>query len=79
MRALKERFGSTLNDVVLAVCSGALRTHLVAHDQDAENPLVAVVPVSVRGDGQARLGNQLSAMFVPLSNDCRRRSSDCGP
>ena len=55
---------------MLAVCSGALRTHLAAHGQDVESPLVAVVPVSVRGDKDgAVLGNHLSAMFVPLSND----------
>ncbi len=70
VRVLKERFGSTVNDVVLAVCSGALRTHLEAHEQDFESPLVAVVPVSVRNDEDA-LGNQLSAMFVTLSNDCQ--------
>ena len=70
VRALKTRFGSTINDVVLAVCSGALRSHLTAHGQDTESPLVAVVPVSVRGDSSgASLGNHLSAMFVPLSND----------
>jgi diacylglycerol O-acyltransferase len=70
VRALKNRFGSTINDVVLAVCSGALRSHLAAHDQDVESPLVAVVPVSVRRDTEAAaLGNHLSAMFVPLSND----------
>ena len=71
VRALKGRFGSTINDVVLAVCSGALRTHLAAHGEDVESPLVAVVPVSVRGKSSdaAVLGNQLSAMFVPLSND----------
>ena len=70
VRSLKDRYGSTINDVVLAVCSGALRTHLSAHDQDTDSPLVAVVPVSVRGDGQAdAAGNQLSAMFVPLAND----------
>jgi WS/DGAT/MGAT family acyltransferase len=70
VRALKTRFGSTINDVVLAVCSGALRSHLTAHGQDTESPLVAVVPVSVRGaSGGASLGNHLSAMFVPLSND----------
>jgi WS/DGAT/MGAT family acyltransferase len=70
VRALKNRFGSTINDVVLAVCSGALRTHLAAHGQDTESPLVAVVPVSVRGDSNgASLGNHLSAMFVQLSND----------
>ena len=70
VRSLKDRFGSTINDVVLAVCSGALRAHLDAHDQDVDSPLVAVVPVSVRGDkGASVLGNHLSAMFVPLSND----------
>ncbi len=69
VRVLKDRFGSTINDVVLAVCSGALRTHLVAHDQDVESPLVAVVPVSVRGEEGVAVGNQLSAMFVPLAND----------
>jgi diacylglycerol O-acyltransferase / wax synthase len=72
VRALKERFSSTVNDVVLAVCSGALRAHLGAHGQDADSPLVAVVPVSVRGEdaqGSPGRGNQLSAMFVPLSND----------
>ena len=68
VRVLKDRFGSTINDVVLAVCSGALRTHLAAHDQDVQSPLVAVVPVSVRGDERVAEGNQLSAMFVPLAN-----------
>ncbi len=70
VRELTTRFGSTINDIVLAICSGALRTHLAAHDQDVESPLVAVVPVSVRADQDAAvLGNHLSAMFVPLSND----------
>ena len=70
VRALKERYASTVNDVVLAVCSGALRTHLAAHGHDVDIPLVAVVPVSVRDDQQVDgTGNQLSAMFVPLAND----------
>jgi len=83
VRAVKERFEVTLNDVVLAVCSGALRAHLAepARDRDlprtststsaeAASSLVAVVPVSVRGrPAQGDLGNRLSAMFVPLCND----------
>jgi WS/DGAT/MGAT family acyltransferase len=76
VRDLKERFGVTINDVILAVCSGALRTHLAAHDhlagsdQAPGNPLVAVVPISVRSDSpDDDLGNRLSAMFVPLAND----------
>ncbi|HXY27377.1 MAG TPA: wax ester/triacylglycerol synthase family O-acyltransferase, partial [Acidimicrobiales bacterium] len=71
VRALKDRFGSTVNDVVLAVCSGALRTHLMAHSRDVESPLVAVIPVSVRSDDGDDTGNRLSAMFVPLANDLR--------
>jgi WS/DGAT/MGAT family acyltransferase len=73
VRALKTRFDATINDVVLAVCSGALRHHLMAQGQDTDSPLVAVIPVSVRADEHggepAALGNRLSAMFVPLSND----------
>jgi WS/DGAT/MGAT family acyltransferase len=70
VRTLKDRYGSTVNDVVLAVCSGALRTHLSANGQPTESPLVAIVPVSVRGDeSDETRGNHLSAMFVPLSND----------
>jgi diacylglycerol O-acyltransferase / wax synthase len=67
--ALKERLGVTLNDVVLAVCSGALRTYLSDHGRETDNPLVAVVPVSVRSESEHdSLGNRLSAMFVPLAN-----------
>jgi len=69
VRVLKDRYGSTINDVVLAVCSGALRTHLMNNGQDTEQPLVAIVPVSVRADEDEDYGNHLSAMFVPLSND----------
>lgn len=76
VRDLKERFGVTINDVILAVCSGALRAHLAGHDylagadQEAGSPLVAVIPVSVRSDSpDDDLGNRLSAMFVPLAND----------
>ena len=70
VRSLKEQFGVTINDVVLAICSGALRTHLAEHDEDADHPLVAVVPVSVRGASTDEdVGNRLSAMFVTLAND----------
>jgi diacylglycerol O-acyltransferase / wax synthase len=74
VRVLCERFGVKVNDVVLAVCSGALRSHLSGLGEDVDRPLTAVVPVSTRdlsapGGTGRDLGNQLSAMFVPLSND----------
>jgi diacylglycerol O-acyltransferase len=65
---LKAGFGVTCNDVVMAVCSGALRAHLSEHGGATESPLVAVVPVSVRRRQSEAGGNRLSAMFVPLAN-----------
>jgi WS/DGAT/MGAT family acyltransferase len=73
VRSLKEQFGVTINDVVLAICSGALRSHLAAHEEETNSPLVAVVPISVRGEpADGDLGNRLSAMFIPLANDLER-------
>ena len=59
--------GTTVNDVVLAVCAGALRTYLLAGDELPEIPLVSVVPVAVSpGVGTRQGSNRLSAMFVQL-------------
>ena len=60
--------GSTINDVVLAVCSGALRTYLDHHGELPADPLVAIAPVNARGsrrDAEAP-GNNISAMSVAL-------------
>ena len=50
VKRLKNATGSTVNDVVLAVCTGALRSFLLEGDELPAKPLVAVVPVSVRAD-----------------------------
>jgi len=62
--------GATVNDVVLAVCAGALREYLLERGALPEKPLVAMAPVSVRSDDQkGRAGNQVSAMLVNLASD----------
>lgn len=62
--------GATVNDVVLAVCAGALRRYLLEKDDLPEKPLVAMVPISVRGEDQrGAMGNQVSAMLVSLATD----------
>ncbi len=63
--------GSTVNDVLLAVCSGALRDWLRAREALPSRSLVAMVPVSVRpaAGAQGELGNQVSAMLVSLATD----------
>ncbi len=66
-KKLKNAMGTTVNDVVLAVCAGALRTYLLAGDELPDIPLVSVVPVSVTPDvAELKGSNKVSAMFVQL-------------
>ena len=63
------RVGSdlTVNDVVMALCAGALRRWLDLHQALPSAPLVAAVPVSVRTtDQKGTLGNKVSMMLAPL-------------
>jgi WS/DGAT/MGAT family acyltransferase len=63
--------GTTINDVVLAVCAGALRRYLLEKNDLPDEPLVAMVPISIRAKEQQKdtLGNQLSAMFIQLATN----------
>jgi diacylglycerol O-acyltransferase len=67
IKAIKNAFGVTVNDVILAVSAGALRRYLVDHDDLPDDPLVAMVPISVRADQHAgRDGNQVASMTTSL-------------
>ena len=67
VKAVKNAFGVSVNDVVMAMCAGALRRWLVDHDALPDQPLVAMIPVSVRDPAsQGALGNKVSAMLAPL-------------
>ncbi len=60
--------GTTVNDVLLAVCAGALRDWLAARGELPPEPLVAMVPMSVRAeDGKAAMGNRVTALLVELA------------
>ena len=67
-KAVKSAFGTTVNDVVLAVVAGALRDWLRSRRARAEGlELRALVPVSIRtADERGQLGNRLAAMRAPL-------------
>ena len=59
--------GATINDVVLAICSGGLRRFLMSHDELPEESLVAWVPINARPAGaQDAPGNHISAMTAQL-------------
>jgi diacylglycerol O-acyltransferase len=67
-KLVKNEFGGTVNDVVLAVVSGALKDWLRSRGVRTEGlELRALVPVSIRGNDQrGQLGNQLAVMRGPL-------------
>jgi diacylglycerol O-acyltransferase len=66
---VREATGSTVNDVILALAGGALRTHLEERGELPERPLVGFVPVSVRAETDTLESgvNRLSGMFVSLA------------
>jgi WS/DGAT/MGAT family acyltransferase len=69
LKRIKDKVeGATINDVVLAICSGALRKYLGHHGELPADPLVAIAPVNARSSGsEAEIpGNNLSAMSVAL-------------
>ncbi len=69
-KAIKAAAGATLNDVVMAMCAGALRQYLIGHDALPDRPLVAMVPVSIRtGDEEDKWSNRVSSIFTPIPTD----------
>jgi len=60
---------STVNDVVLAICSGALRRYLRDRDGLPKESLRAFVPVSVREPGNSEMNNQVVGMICDLATD----------
>jgi WS/DGAT/MGAT family acyltransferase len=60
----------TINDVVLAMCSGALRLYLLEQNGLPDTPLIAMVPVNLRTEAEADSGgNQVGAVLCNLATD----------
>jgi WS/DGAT/MGAT family acyltransferase len=71
LKRLKDATGGTLNDVVMAICTGALREYLLEHDALPDSPLRAMVPVSIRtGDEDDPWTNRVSAIVADLPTNC---------
>ena len=66
--AIKNAAGVTLNDVVLAVCGGALRAYLIEQDALPDKSLIAMVPVNLR-EGESAGGNEVGSILANLGTD----------
>jgi diacylglycerol O-acyltransferase / wax synthase len=67
VKAVKNAFGVSVNDVVMAMCAGALRRWLADREELPSAPLVSMIPVSIRDPAsQGALGNKVSAMLATL-------------
>lgn len=68
IKAVAKAFDSTSNDVVLAMCGGALRRYLLSLHELPHRPLVAAVPVSIRRD-DGDMGNEVGFALTTLATD----------
>ncbi len=70
IKELKKIMGTTMNDVVLAFCAGALRRYLKEKKRLPHKPLVAMVPISTRTEAEKdNTDNQVSSMLVQLATN----------
>jgi diacylglycerol O-acyltransferase / wax synthase len=72
VKKVKQAYGGgvTVNDVVLAMCSGALRAYLLEQSALPDSPLIAMVPVSLRSDADADAGgNMVGSILCNLATD----------
>ncbi len=62
---ISKSLGVTINDIVLAICSGALREYLLSQDALPKKPLIAMVPASVRDDDSS-MSNRITMILANL-------------
>lgn len=66
---VRKALGVTLNDMVLAMCSGALRRYLIAADGLPDDPLIASVPVAMKTQEAGREGNAITFVLCNLGTN----------
>ncbi len=69
LRKVGRAADATLNDVVLAMCSGALRAYLLEQDALPASSLIAMTPVSLRNDDTEDTGNAVGTILCNLGTD----------
>ena len=66
IKALSGATDTTVNDVVVTLIDHALHGYLKEYQAVAKKPLVALMPMSVRQEGQEAAGNQAAAELLPM-------------
>jgi WS/DGAT/MGAT family acyltransferase len=69
LKAVAKAANGTLNDVVLALCAGSLRSYLLELNALPTEPLIAMVPVAVRAKDDTGGGNSIGAILANLATD----------
>ncbi len=70
VKAVKATYGVTVNDVIVALCAGAVREWLIAHGELPDEPLVAQVPISVRSKEEVgTYGNRILMLGAALHTE----------
>lgn len=64
--ALKKATEVTINDIIVAICAGAIRKYLQDREKLPSQPLVANVPISIRSKDNKEINNQISNMLIPI-------------
>ena len=67
VRAVAKAFDGTLNDAVLAMCSGALRRHLQDEGDLPAQSLKAMAPISLREEGDVDSANAIGFITADLA------------
>jgi WS/DGAT/MGAT family acyltransferase len=69
LRKVGRAADATLNDVVLAMCSGALRAYLLEQDALPDSSLIAMTPVSLRDESSPEETNAVGTILCNLATD----------
>jgi len=67
INSLRKTMGGSINDIILAICAGAIRRYLQERERLPLQPLVANVPISIRNENDTSLNNQIANMMIQLA------------
>jgi WS/DGAT/MGAT family acyltransferase len=65
-RAIAKASGTSVNDVLMTAIDDALHHYLKLRQQPTDKPLVVIMPMSLRGEGEAAEGNQATIDLIPM-------------